>query len=131
MTKDGQPLHRIVINKEAPTEQAIKAANYLQQRLKEKTGFTYPIIGDDVVFPAFSERAICVGPGMMYPEFFKGKVDITKYEYHVELCGSCAFIHGAGDLTTGVDAFMEMVSVIEENGVKTVRLPHFRMRKEK
>lgn len=131
MTKDGQPLHRIVINKEAPTKEAVEAANYLQQCLKEKTGLTYPIIGDDVVFPAFGEKGICVGGGMMYPEFFKGKVDITKYEYHVELCGSCAFIHGAGDLTTGVDAFMEMVSVSEENGVKTVKLPHFRMRKEK
>ena len=28
--KDGNPLHRIVINKEALTEEIIKAANYLQ-----------------------------------------------------------------------------------------------------
>ena len=39
---------------------------------------------------------------MVHPEFFKGKVDVTKYEYHVEPFGSCAFIHGADDLTTGV-----------------------------
>ena len=131
ITKEGQPLHRIILGQE-PTEQAVEAANYLQEQLKVKTGLDFKIDKDDTVYPYFGEKAICVGGGMMFREFFKGTVDISLYKYFVELCGHCSFIHAGdnGDFKTGVDVFVDSLIVTEENGVKVVKLPYIRQRVE-
>lgn len=131
ITKDGQPLHRIILG-QTPTEKEVEAANYLQAQLKAKTGLEFKIDKDDTVYPYFGEKAICVGAGMMFPEFFKGTVDISKYKYFIELCGRCSFIHGAenGDLKQGVDKFVDAVFVTEVEGVKVVKLPYIRQRVE-
>jgi hypothetical protein len=131
LTKEGNPLHRIILGQE-PTEQAVWAANYLQEQLKSKTGLDYKIDKDDTVYPYFGEKAICIGAGMMFREFFKGTVDITKYKYLVELCGQCSFIHASeeGDIKQGVDNFVDSLIVTEENGVKVVKLPYIRQRVE-
>ena len=45
-------------------QKEVEAANYLQARLKEKTGLEFAIAKDDTVHPYFGEKAICVGAGM-------------------------------------------------------------------
>jgi hypothetical protein len=131
ITKEGKPLHRIILGQE-PTEKEVEAANYLQARLKEKTGLEFAIAKDDTVHPHFGEKAICVGAGMMFREFFKGTVDITKYNYFLELCGVCSFIHAAenGDLKTGVDVFIDQLLVTEQDGMTVVKVPYTRKRVE-
>lgn len=132
MTKDGEPIYKIILGQE-PTEKEVEAANYLQQCLQEKTGLTFPIAKDDTVYPYFGEKAVCIGKGMMFREFFKGTVDIEKYEYFIELCGKCAFIHAAedGNLKKGVDLFVDVLMLEEQEGVKVLNLPYVRKRKEK
>ncbi len=109
IAKKGASAYKIVLG-QTPTEAEKEAAECLQAAFCKASGLTLPIVKDDKVYPAYNERAFCVGGGMMFREFYKGSLQMEDYEYFVDVKGRCAFVLG-NDLKKGVDVFIEQLLV--------------------
>ncbi len=122
---DGEKPYKIILG-QTPTKDECSAAELLQRRIAELTGRTLEIADDSVVYPHYGERAIMVGKGMMFREFYKGTLTDTDYEYYVEVLGHCPFVLG-NDLEKGVDVLMN--KFIYADGV--CKIPAFKTNKKR
>ncbi len=109
IAKDGVCAHKIVLG-QTPTEAEKEAAALLQAEFAKQCGLNLEIVKDDKVYPAYNEKAFCVGGGMMFREFYKGAIRMEDYEYFVDVRGRCAFILG-NDLKKGVKLFVEQLLI--------------------
>lgn len=121
---DGEKPYKIILGQTPSKEEKI-AAELLQKRIAELSGFTLEIADDSVVYPHYGERAIMVGKGMMFREFYKGSLNDSDYEYYVEVLGRCPFILG-NDLNKGVDVLMNKFIFVDGK----CKLPAFKLNKK-
>ena len=122
---NGENPYKIILGQQ-PTEQEKFCAKLLQEKISKITGVTLEICDDSVVYPHYGERAIMVGKGMMFREFYKGTLNDLDYEYYVEVLGCCPFVLG-DSLEKGVDVLVN--KIYYNNGV--CQIPAFKSNKLK
>ena len=99
---DGTTTYKISVAVDA-TKEELEAAEIFRERLERLSGISFEIVDDKKVAPAYRTHAICIGQNVMFREFFKGTVDMEKYEYFIATLGNCLFIHSFYDLKGAVD----------------------------
>jgi len=95
-----------LITGQNPTEDELRAAEYIQSYVLEKTGFKVPIEKDNAIYPAYWERGIMVGKTAMTKEFYKEGLDISGYAYFADVKGWCVFLDSDSDLMAVAKVFV-------------------------
>ena len=99
---DGTTTYKISVAVDA-TKEELECAEMVKERLERMSGAKFEIVDDKKVAPAYRTHAICIGQNVMFREFFKGTVDMDKYEYFIATLGNCLFIHSVYDLKGAVE----------------------------
>ncbi len=96
------PNYKILIDKN--DEASIKAAEYLNEWIKNKSGAELQVVNQFEVYPTYAEKVISIGGNDFAKEFFK-RTDFAKYNVFVRSCGSGIFLAGK-DLISACDVLV-------------------------
>ena len=103
---DNQSKYKLITG-QSPTQEELRAAEYIQRCVFEKTGFTVPIEKDNAIYPAYWERGIMVGKNAITKEFYKEGLDLSGYAYFADVKGWCVFLDSDYNVMDAAKVFVE------------------------